>query len=100
MLVRLAAALSAVLLTSCSSGTEVSISSETYLHRGDTLKYAGAGCVHLKLPASGGAVPGRRIGDFNMQEGADGDSFLVQVFSDGEAVNDRMHSFPHSPPDR
>ncbi len=91
MLVRLTAILSVILSASCSSGTEVSISSETYLHLADRLKYAGGGCMHLKLPASGGATPGRRIGDFNMQEGPDGDSFLVQVFSDDELLATRRY---------
>src|SRR5260370_41563284 len=91
MLVRLTAILGVILSASCSSGTEVSIASETYLHVADRLKYTGGGCMHLKLPASGGATPGRRIGDFNMQEGPDGDSFLVQVFSDDELLSTRRY---------
>jgi len=88
---RLAVGLSAGLLISCSSGVEVSIASETYLHQGNTLKYAGGGCMHMKLPGSAGAAPARRLGDFNMQEGPDGDSFLVQVFSDDELLAARRY---------
>ena len=80
-----------VFLSACSSGTDISISSETYLHQGDTLRYAGGGCQHLKLPAKGGTTPGRRIGDFNMQESPDGDDFLVQVFSDDELLTSRRY---------
>jgi hypothetical protein len=91
MIVRFAVGLCASLLISCSSSVDVSIASETYLHQGDTLKYAGGGCTHVKLPSSGGAAPGRRIGDFNMQEGPDGDGFLVQVFSDAELLTARRY---------
>jgi hypothetical protein len=75
-----------LLWPACSSGTDVSIASETYLHKGNSLVYAGGGCEHLKLPGSGGAEPRPRIGDFNMQEGPDGDTFLVQVFSDQDLL--------------
>jgi hypothetical protein len=78
-------------VASCSSGTDVSISSEMYLHTQDGLAYAGGGCMHLKLPASGGAAPGVRNGDINLQEGPDGDSFLVQVFSDEEPLAVRRY---------
>jgi hypothetical protein len=73
------------------SGTEVSISSETYLHKGDTLKYAGGGCEHLKLPSWSEAGPAPRLGDLNMREGPDGDGFLVTVFSDEELLATRRY---------
>jgi hypothetical protein len=92
---RLVASLGMALVTyGCSSSTEVSISSENYLHQGETLKYAGGGCQHLKLPSSGGAKPGQHIGDFNMQEGPDGDTFLVRVFSDDELLATRRYDEP------
>ncbi len=81
----------ALLGCACSSGRDISISSETYLHRDATLKYAGGGCQHLKLPGSGGAKPGPHLGDFNMQEGPDGDTFLVEVFSDDELLATRRY---------
>jgi len=84
----------ALVACGCAPSTEVSISSETYLHQGVNLKDAGGGCQHLKLPSSGAAASGPHLGDFNMQEGPDGDAFLVRVFSDDELLTTRRYDEP------
>jgi hypothetical protein len=77
-----AIALACVALVSCSSGTRYIVNEQQYMHDGQNLVPAGSGCSDITLPGSGGADnTGPRAGDFNFAEGADGDSYLVRVFS-------------------
>jgi hypothetical protein len=77
-----AIALASVALASC-SGNPYVVNEQQYLRDGQTLVAAGSGCSDVTLPGSGGADDrGPRVGDFNFAEGADGDAYLVRVFSD------------------
>jgi hypothetical protein len=76
------AAIACIALVSCSSGDRYIVNEQQYMHGGQNLVPVGSGCSDITLPGSGGADnTGPRIGDFNFAEGADGDSYLVRVFS-------------------
>jgi hypothetical protein len=77
---------------SCSSGTLFTVNEAIYLHDGTSLSSKGDGCANVTLPGSGGADnTGPRVGDFNFTEGADGDTYLVRVFSDKDLLTSRRY---------
>ena len=86
------AALTLLLSASCSSGDRYTVNEAIYLHDGASLSSRGSGCVFVTLPGSGGADNGGpRVGDFNVTEGADGDAYLVRVFSDQDLLTSRRY---------
>ncbi|HXN33980.1 MAG TPA: hypothetical protein VN894_19065 [Polyangiaceae bacterium] len=77
-------------LLSCSGVTGVSesvvVNERMFLRMGDTLVPEGAGCSSTSLPASEGAgassgSSGSGNGDISVTEGAEGNFFVVRVFS-------------------
>ncbi|HTQ48274.1 MAG TPA: hypothetical protein VMI75_36210 [Polyangiaceae bacterium] len=79
-------------LASCSSGEKYVFNEAEYLHQGQTLVPAGSGCSDVTLPSSGsGADPEAHVGDFNFSEGAEGDSYVVRVYSDADLLTERRY---------
>jgi hypothetical protein len=74
-----------------SSGATVTVNEAIFLHEGNSLVSRGAGCSYVRLPASSGGLRGPRLGDFNFSEGPDGDTFVVDVFSDNELLATRRY---------
>jgi hypothetical protein len=81
------------LSASCSMRQDrITINEVAYLHDGQILAFRGGGCTYVLLPGSGGADDrGPRVGDFNVSEGPDGDTYLVRVFSDQELLISRRY---------
>jgi hypothetical protein len=77
---------------SCSSGTRYTVNEAIYLHDGQSLASRSGGCTYVTLPGSGGADNVEpRVGDFNVAEGPDGDTYLVRVFSDRDLLASRRY---------
>jgi len=89
----IAASVALLAITSCSDGgEEVNVNSRMFVVMSDgTLAFSGGGCSRIKLPASGGAAAGGGLGDFSFSEGAEGDAFVVRVFSDQELLASRSY---------
>jgi hypothetical protein len=85
-----AASVAAVSL-SCSSGEQVVINQRMFLREGETLVPKGGGCHWMRLPSSGGASSGSANGDISVQESAEGDAFVVRVFSGQQLLQFRSY---------
>jgi len=80
-----------VALASCSSGEKYVFNEAEYLHQGQTLVPAGSGCSDVTLPSSSNGPEGAHVGDFNFSEGAEGDSYVVRVYSDADLLTERRY---------
>ena len=77
----------------CSDGGErVTVNERMFLRVGDALMPEGAGCFQTKIPSSGQASSGGGNGDVALQEGAEGDAFVVRVFSNQALLAARSYS--------
>jgi hypothetical protein len=85
------AALVAAVSLSCSSGEQVVINQRMFLREGETLVPKGGGCLWMRLPSSGRASSGSANGDISVQEGAEGDAFVVRVFSGQQLLQSRSY---------
>jgi len=83
------AALVAAVSLSCSSGEQVVINERMFLREGETLVPKGGGCLWVKLPGSGSASFAN--GDISVQVGAEGDAFVVRVFSGQQLLQSRSY---------
>jgi hypothetical protein len=91
LLVAMAVSATAV-LGSCSSGGEpVVVNERMFLLDGSTLTSEGGGCSKLTLPGGGSPQHGGGLGDFSFAEGAEGDAFVVRVYSDDELLASRSY---------
>jgi hypothetical protein len=86
------AALVAAVSLSCSSGEQVVINERMFLREGETLVPKGGGCLWTRLPSSGRSSSGSANGDISVQEGAEGDAFVVRVFSGQQLLQSRSYS--------
>jgi hypothetical protein len=86
------AAFIAAVSLSCSSGEEVVINERMFLREGETLALKGAGCFWMKLPSSSRASSSSGNGDISVQEVAEGDAFVVRVFSGQQLLQSRTYS--------
>lgn len=92
-LARSALGCSFIVLPSCSPGRTYVFNEAEFVHEGQTLVPAITGCEDIKLPGSSHVNdPGPHIGDFNTTEGADGDSYVVKVYSDADLLTERRYS--------
>jgi hypothetical protein len=80
-------------LVSCSGDRRYVFNEQEYVVQGQTLMPTGSGCSNITLPGTdvgGQGVP--HIGDFNFIEGAEGDSYVVRVFTDSDLLAERRYS--------
>src|SRR6185503_12939951 len=85
------AVLVAAVSLSCSSGEQVVINERIFLRDGETLVPKGGGCVWMKLPTSGGGSSSFGNADISVQERAEGDAFVVRVFSGEQLLQWRSY---------
>lgn len=76
----------------CTGGASFTLNQVMVLHQGQTLVPAGSGCSSVTLPGSGGADAEPHMGDFNYSEGADGDTYLVSVYTDQDLLTQRRYT--------
>jgi hypothetical protein len=86
------AALVAAVSLSCSSGEQVVINERMFLREGDALVSKGGGCLWMRLPSSGGESSGFGTGDISVHGSADGDAFVVRVFSGQQLLQSRSYN--------
>ena len=85
------AALVAAVSLSCSSGEKVVINERMFLREGETLVPKGGGCLWMRLPSSGGGSLGFGHADISVHESAEGDAFVVRVFSEQQLLQTRSY---------
>jgi len=85
-------AIAGALLVSCSSSAShrFTMNEAFFLHQADSLVPSGSGCISFFLPTDGvgpssSAGSADNTGDFRVDEGVQGDAYVVQVFS-GQAL--------------
>ena len=82
-----------IVLASCSPEDKFVFNEAEFVHQGKTLVPAVSGCGNITLPGTSHVNdPGPHIGDFNTTEGADGDSYVVKVYSDADLLTERSYS--------
>jgi hypothetical protein len=85
------AAFIAAVSLSCSSGEQVVINERMFLREGETLVPKGGGCLWMKLPSSGGVSSGTANKDISVEERAEGDAFVVRVYSGQGLLQSRSY---------
>ncbi len=83
------AALVAAISLSCSSGEQVVINERMFLREGEALVPKGGGCMSMKLPSSDRASFANA--DISVEEGGEGDAFVVRVFSGQQLLQSRSY---------
>ncbi|HEX8791339.1 MAG TPA: hypothetical protein VF765_10355 [Polyangiaceae bacterium] len=82
-----------IVLAACSQGDKFVFNEAEFVHQGQMLMPAISGCQLITLPGTSHVDdPGPHIGDFNTTEGADGDAYVVKVYSDTELLTQRSYS--------
>jgi hypothetical protein len=84
----------AAIATSACGSDHVVVNERMLLQQGSALVPEGGGCMWTTLPAAVGGALGAGGGDISVAEGAEGDAYVVHVFSDDALLASRSYSAP------